>query len=365
MKTSTLGTLKKHGLVTILLMSMAPGLVLAQDALLDDTASALNMSVSNEQIDIDGTVHRESMADKMAKQRKALEKRHEEMVHKKIEVMRMREEQKIANQLRKALNGQAMAVDSIGTRQAAPQKMIATLPTIKKAKTNKVFLLAGGKEFTSQQTEAWQASFSAGLGFETVLAKRVGLGLSVGYTKMNLQDVARIGSSNILGGNYGINNGYNNGYNNGLYPNTSNTLSLQGDEINYNNLSFGLNGKFYITVDTTVQPYIGGGVSYNRTTLEYNTKTNLYSQFNNGVNDSVSAGYLSGGLHAGADFNFTNTFGMTLDLGYTKSLTKGFDKDERSYLVYRNFDEIALNNIGKQIEQADVLSVDLGLNIKF
>ena len=104
----------------------------AQDYLVSETEEILN----SEQIDIDGQFRRESAADKVEKMRKRLEKQNEEMVQKKIEDIRIKNEQKLATDLKGAFNGQAIGtdqeVDTVETVQAAPQTIIAPAPIIKK-----------------------------------------------------------------------------------------------------------------------------------------------------------------------------------------------------------------------------------------
>lgn len=331
------------------------------DDLLADTESTLN----SEQIDIDGSFSsRPSPADRIAKMRKKLEKQNEEMVQKKIEDMRIREEMRLANKLQKAFKGQAMNNDQISTTQAAPQRVVAPapIPEVKKAAPrNKIIPFLGVQQYNGDNIDGYESTFNGGLAFETMLNDRVSIGLGVQYTTMGIEDES-------------------NQFNNLINCVGCFGFDTTGDKINYKRLNLNVQGKFFLTTDSIIRPYVGAGLGYNRTTLNYDTKSNnntntgfggnFGNNNNNEDGDRVSASNVSGSGLIGGEVNFTDNIGMNLDFRYTRGLTSGFDKDEEELdfnnnTQFGNYDDQVLKNLGSAIEESDEVSLNIGLIIKF
>jgi len=332
------------------------------DPLLEDTQSILN----SEQINIDGNFNAPKQitaADRIEAMRKKLEERNEQMVQKKIEDMRMKEEMKLANKLSNAFSGQNM--DSVNVTQAAPvKKVVAPVPVIKKKKEkrNKVIPSFGLLAISGENGLDLESSTNFGLTMENQVHPRISVGLSIGYTKMGITDTANeyagSGSYNV-NGIYNVNNvnpyNYNTGY--------TNTYG-QGREMGYTRLGLSVNSKFFVTVESTIRPYIGLGVGYNRHNLSYdnNTQYNLNSNVQLG-NEDFSSSYVAGSVLVGSEIHFSQTLGANLEFKYQKGLGDSFNTS--SAQANSNPDQIRLENVGNAIENADNMSLNAGLLIKF
>ena len=344
-------------LLMLMLMGLSSQAVMGQmDPLLSDAESAL----SSEQIDIHGNFNapkQETAADRMAKLRKKLEERNENMVSKKIEDMRLQEEQRLAKKLQKAFNGQAMAIDSVGTQQAAPVKaVVAPLPEVKKEeKKNKVIPSAGLMTISGEDGLELESSANINLAIENQITPRLSAGISVGYTKMGITDVA----NQYSGINYNSSNIYNPYYNTGYY----NTYG-QGREMSYSRLGIEINSKFFLSVESTIRPYLGLGLGYNRHSLAYeNNQQYNYSSTVRLGDEDFSSSYVAGSALAGAEINFTDTIGAVLEFKYQKGLGDSFNTASAS--SNRNPDQVRLENVGTAIEKANNMSLNAGVLIKF
>ncbi len=110
--------IKKSLITTIALGAVGLSVSAQEDPLLNVT----NNIVSTDQIDVDGLFNKPkqvSEADKIQHLRRQLEQKHEQMMRKKVEDMRLEEERKIARKLQKALSGQLKAMDSVSSTQSA------------------------------------------------------------------------------------------------------------------------------------------------------------------------------------------------------------------------------------------------------
>lgn len=321
--------------------------------ILEDTDAVLN----SDQIDIDGMYEqpRESAAQRIEKMRKQLEKKNEEMVSKKIEDMRIKEEQKLAKKLQKAFNGGNLGnVDEVSTAQAAPAQVVAVAPVVEEKKTeikrNKIIPVFGVTTFSGEQIE-FESSFNAGLQAESLITDRISMGLGINYTSMKISDVAN-----------NFNNNYN--YNFGYY----NNFGTNGREIDYSNIAIEANSKFFITdIDSSFRPYIGAALGYNRLSMSYNSD-NGAQNFNIGNQnfgqEAQRSSSISGSILGGMEASFTENIGVTLDLRYTRALTSGFAQDQGT-TVQQSPDQLRLQNIGEAIEDANQISVGAGLVVRF
>ncbi len=326
--------------------------VFAQTAdILEDTDAILN----SDQIDIDGMYEqpRESAAQRIEKMRKQLEKKNEEMVSKKIEDMRIKEEQKLAKKLQKAFTGGNLGnVDTVSTVQAAPV-VAAPAPVVveekkEEVKRNKIIPTFGVTNFSGDQID-FESKFNAGLMAESLVTDRIALGLGFMYTGMDIQDTA-----NAFNNNYNYNQNYY-----GVFGNN-------GREIDYSKLNLEVNGKFFITgIESRIRPYIGGAVGYNRTSLSYKDGGNNLN-YNYGYNygeEGHKNSNFAGSILAGAEASFSDTIGFSLDFRYTAALTSGFSQEQGTTTL--NPDQVRLDNIGKAIEDSTQLTIGAGLVIKF
>jgi hypothetical protein len=340
----------KKAFLMLLLFGLAPSSVLAQvDPLLDDAQSVL----SSEQIDISGNFNapkQPSAADKIEAMRKQLEERNEQMVQKKIEDMRMKEEQKLANKLSNAFNGQQF--DQVTVSQAAPKKKtVAPLPKLKKEKKSKVIPYIGMLNIAGDNGLELEANMNIGVAMESQIQERISVGVGINYATMGLTDV-----SNQYAGvyNYNFNPYYNPGYN---------QTYGQGREMSYKRLGLELNSKFFFTVETQIRPYAGVGLGWNRHDLSYDNNT----QYSLGTiqlgDENFASSFLSGSFSAGAEVNFSETIGAGLEFKYMKSLGSSFNT--QSAQGNQNPDQVRLENVGTAIEEANNMSLNAALIIKF
>lgn len=340
----------------VLAMLLGLGLssqVFAQSAdILEDTDAILN----SDQIDIDGAFEqpRESAAQRIEKMRKQLEKKNEEMVSKKIEDMRIKEEQKLAKKLQKAFNGGNLGnVDTVSTTQAAPAQVVAPAPVVEEkkeeAKRNKIIPVVGVTSFSSETIE-FESKINAGIMAESLLTDRIAMGVGLVYSTMDVS----IGNGSYYNGNpYYNNNAFNN------------------RQMNYTNFNIEANSKFFITgIDSKFRPYVGAALGYNRSKLKFDNENNNNNYYNNQYNnynnaDGVTGSNVNGSILGGVEVAFGDTIGLTLDARYTRALTSGFDKENINNNNQQSQDEIILNSYGSEIEDANQLSFGLGLVVKF
>jgi len=318
-----------------------------EDPLLHETDSVVN----TDQIDIEGLYKKKkqpSQADKVQALRRKLEAQHEQMMRKKIEDMRLEEERKLARKLQKALNGQMQAMDQVSTTYAAPVKVQAPAPApVKKAADKKnSFTVAGGFMNIASETNDLDANFNMKLALENKVHPRFAVGVSFRYVSLNMTDE---------------NNNYLNNVNSFGYYNAYNSQYQNGREISYKQMSFGAHGKFFFAVDSKIRPFAGAGVAYNRGTFKYEQNDSFnYNGYNFG-DEKVGSNHVAGNLGAGAVVQFTPMFSAELAVSYEKALTSGVAESDSN----SSPDEQRLRNLATDIEEADVVSVNVGLSLNF
>lgn len=353
-------------LKTILVLTSlgSAGLSIAQDTLMQETDSILN----SEQIDIDGVYapRKQTAAEKLAKMRKNLEKKNEQMVQTKIEDMRVDSETKLTKKLSKAFSG-GLAADQVVTKTSAVQKSEAKVEAPKKRKKSKVIPMGGLKNYQGEYIDL-SSDVSLGLAIETDVSPRFSLGLEVGYSNMTMLDVG----NSYLGNNYNQNQSFYNvyGYNyNNYYANNNNygqnyygAYGQQGREMSYSALGFNLTGKFFFIAESMIRPYIGVAAGVNRAKVKYKENNSYQYESTQFGNESYSSNNFVGHVMMGAEVNFTETIGANLSVRYSKALTTS---NEAYGVGLENPDQVRLKNIGQVIEEADVVSLDAGMIIKF
>ena len=280
---------------------------IAQDQLLAETEGILAQEqVDSEVINIDGQYQRESAADRVTKMRKRLEKKNEDMVQKKIEDIRIKQEKELAKGLKKAFTRgmQAMSGDAVSTQKSAVQKVEKKAPKPKDTgKKNRIIPTFGVSSISGESIE-FESKVDAGIAFETDVSRHFAAGIGLGFMNMNIQDL------NPNYGGYTFNQSYS--YNN-----------QQGREMDYKQFSLDLNGKFYFVADSKIRPYGGVGLGYRRTSLKYQESDPFYSNnyyYNYGTLEDVSYknNYMTASAQLGADMHFTEMSGARLELAYTK-----------------------------------------------
>ncbi len=327
----------------------------AEDAL--SNGDALEM----DQIDIDGKL---SPSELLKRRREKLEERNKLMVEKKIEDIRVKQEIALTNKLQGAFNNSLnnLNEDKVQVVQAAPAPVVAPAPVapapvietriievpapVKEIKNSKIIPQLGTSSIKGDRIDL-ESNMTIGLSAETMVMPQVSVGFGVGYTNLDLTDVA----NDFVSTGYGS---YNTGYY-GVYG--------SGRKMSLGKLSIEANGKFFFTEDSRIKPYAGMGLAMNRSTLKYEDQTSYNTNGVNFGNEGFSSTAFSASAKLGAEIEVNNTIGFNVDLSYAKNLTSGISKSAQT--VNTNPDQGRLENLTKEIENGDVTAIQAGLVIKF
>lgn len=242
----------------------------------------------------------------------------------------------------------------IQVQQAAPVVSTAEVaPAVSSDGSFEVIKLipyAGGTSYQGEKEEL-EASLAAGLRLESNINSRFSIGVGVNYSQLNTNDFGGDAYSNM---NYGSNY-----Y--GVY-------GQQGREINYRSMGLDLYGKFFITNGERFRPYLGFGAGYQRASLKY-AENNEYSYNNpmygmqNYGNEEHTLNYFNGTLMAGSEIMISRGFGINLEAAYSSGLSSGSSKSKNN--AFNSPDEARLKDLGKDITNANALSVFAGLVVLF
>jgi opacity protein-like surface antigen len=331
----------------------------AQD-LYDDTEDLLQdgSALQMDDIQIDGKL---SPSERLRQRREKLEERNKLMVEKKIEDIRVKQEIALTNKLNtaftKGLNNlnEDKKEDTVKVAQAAP---VAPQPVVqpvvvekiierdavelKPEKNSKVIPYIGSQSIKGENNLDLETKLNIGLNVETKIDSNFSAGLGLGYTTLSATDVA-------------------NTYSSGTYICT--TSSCGARTMSYNKFTVEANGKFNVSLESKVKPYVGLGLGFNRTSLKYDDVSSYYY---NGVtlgNEGFSSNYFAATARVGAEADLSDTIGINLDLSYSKALTSGISKD--ASVSSSNPDQQRLENVSNSMEKADVAAIAAGLVIKF
>lgn len=357
----------KKQLTTVMmtLMLASPTAILAQD-LLDDVESTLaGDHLEMDDLDINGQL---TPAQKLEQTRKKMEERNRQMVDKKIENIRIKQELALTKKLQTAFDQNMDNIDSVSKKEAAPveavaaqpvaaQPVLAPQPTIiervievqptkvEEEKLTRITPFLGLSNFKGSAID-FESKANLGVNVDYVFMPQLTLGVGIGYTTMEITDTANsYADYTNLGSQYGA-----------IFPN--------GRQMAFDRLSLEANTRYFLTMDSKLKPYVGAGVGYNRTTIKYEGSGNGYSY--NGISygsEGVSTNFMTANIRLGAEVDLTSSVALGLDLGYTKALTSGFGtKNEVSNI---NEDQRRLEKVSKAIEDADNLSVNAGVVLKF
>ena len=350
----------------------------AQD---DDFESSLD----SDEIDIDGSFEQPTAADRRRRQREQLEREHSEMVDKKIEDMRIKEERKIGRKLKKAFrtgNFKELSDDEEGGRrrrkQAAQSAPPAPKPASEMWRKNAVhsrlgfFSFQGEAEHGGKADVDFNSRASLGTSIETLLSE--GMVLSVGFTYITME--VEDGCDPMYGGGFGY---YQPGYGNwGFYGGTGgpaiNRFNCRsylgfygggGRTIEYSGYTFDMVSKILLRSDEKIRPYIGFGMAYTKATLNYENNDPWTEYPNLGWGNEVySMGYLSGIGVAGGEISLTPLLGIGLEFRYAKSLTDLGGKSRKPKWGIHP-DRRRLENVGDSIQSSHQVGIFASLMVKF
>ncbi|MFG1498804.1 OmpH family outer membrane protein [Halobacteriovorax sp. XZX-3] len=336
-------TMINSAVLAALLISSAASYGQQDDPLLSET----DQVVHTDEINIDGFYKKKkkpSQADKIQKLRRELEEKHEQMMRKNVEDMRLQEEKRIADKIQKALEGQLKAMDEINNQQAAPARVQAVAPVVAEPVlpelSNKLTIETGYKSITGEQKE-WTAGINFQASVETVISERVSIGISAGFMNLTIQ-----GNELSNYNNYGYYN-YNN-------YNAYNSYS-QNDEISYNEFNFGGYGKFYFSRSAKIKPYLSVGTGIHFGSFEIQNPVDTFNE------TKQSMKYVSGSASLGAEVNFAKEFSAQVGLSYEKNIFRL--GEEAQYNGSTN--QKALVDQARNIENADTFTLGVGLSYLF
>lgn len=337
--------------------------VRAQDDVLDEAEDALanQDTLEMDQIEIEGRL---SPSELLKRRREKLEERNKIMVEKKIEDIRVKQEIALTNKLQGAFNNSLnnLNEDKVQVTQAAPvaPAPVAPAPIIetrivevpapveKVVKKSRVIPQLGTSSIKGERLDL-ESNMTIGVVAETMVTPQVSVGLGLGYASIDMTDTANDFVTTGYGGYYG--SGYQNAYG-------------TGRKMSLGKLTVEANSKFFFVEDAMIKPYVGGALSFNRSTLKYEA-SNQYSY--NGVNfgnEDFATSAVAGSAKLGAQIDFNETVGANVDFSFTKNITSGISKSE-AVSSTANPDQGRLENIAKQIEDGSTTAIQAGLVIKF
>lgn len=350
-------------LATAIIAGIHSGASYAQDDMLDEADDVLSGdALQMEDINLEGKL---SPSERLRQRREKLEERNKIMVEKKIEDIRVKQEIALSNKLQDAfgkslnnLNEDKVQVTQAAPVAVAPQPVVAIAPVVetkiieekvepvKEVKKSKVIPYVGATSIKGEKID-FESKTNIGLNLETLVMPQLSVGVGVGYTALDITDVA----------NDFVTNG-------SIYNSTYYNSFGTGRKMSSSKVSIEANGKFFLTEESKIKPFLGGAVSYNRSNLKYEDGGNGYNA--NGVNfgnEGFSSTAMGATAKLGAEVDFNETVGLNIDLSYTKTLSSGISSSGTTTTV--NPDQVRLENVTKSMEEADITAIQAGLVVKF
>ena len=244
--------------------------------------------------------------------------------------------------------------DVVKVQQAAPvvqKKVEARINTNEFGGEIRVLPYSGLTTFMSEN-ENLEAGFVGGIKAETNISDRFSVGLGFTYANMTTEDY---GGNEYFFNNFNFQNNYNNFYN--------------GREIEYKNFKFDLYSKFYMVTKKRLRPYIGAGIGYNRSTLNYTNNENSAGCFYNDCtyafgNEKVITSNISLDLMIGSEIRFTESFGANLELNYSTGFGSNLSS-EKGIDAYKAPDQKRLEDLSDELSDAHIVSLFAGIMVNF
>ena len=249
--------------------------------------------------------------------------------------------------------------DTVKVTQAAPVEQVEAKVAPKEGKMGDVIKILPYSGFTSIQSENenLEANLTMGLRVESDITERFSVGLGFNYMNFQSTDFA---------------NSYSNYYRTGFNYNDYSQAYGNGREVEYSNLSFEVYSKYFITKTERFRPYIGGGLSYNRSQLNYLDNRDQQIQYNSGFNsqrvyqfgdEEVISSHMKVNLVGGTEIIFTKNFGMNLELQYARGLGGNFGSDNAD--INNAPDQDRLQALSDELIEANLFSVFAGVLVLF
>jgi len=364
--------------LTLLLTGLSAGAYASvDDAIIDDTlgnsvVEAKQVNVN--QMNIDGTWNDKVKAEEKSNEeiieeaRQDADRNNTKMIAQKIVKQKIPEKQKkvILKKEAGALEGRVSELfddgsgDTVKTTQAAPEQTVIADTAVVEERTLdkklKVTPQVGMLKISSENID-FESSMSAGVVMESMVSERFAVGLGFNYATLDIKDLDTAYST-------GVYNNYTPYYNQSWYNNNFG----QGRSLNYKHVNLDLTGKVFLTVGTSIKPYVGAGLGLNRATLKYeDSGRQTYQYYNTQAyygNEEYSATYASGIALVGTEVNFSDTVGLNLEFKFAKGLTSAGSESMGADSQY-NPDQKRLEDISAEIQGASFSTINLGINIKF
>ena len=355
----------KQIVIITTIMSLA-NVAYSQDELLNEADSVLD----SEQIDVDGewneAVDEKTPQELLEDARRKSELKNVKMITKEIENLKVpaRQVKKIKQDEKKDLqsrianvfgNGTDSKEDKVKVVQAAPVKVEATVSSKKFGENQFKITPMAGLVHIQGDDNAYESKLAFSLTGESMIGSRFSFGVGVNYASMNLKDPHHQYNNN----NYNLNQ-YN--YMNSSYRSV---FGNEGRELSYAHFTLEMNSKVFILTSSRVRPYFGVAVGYNRTGLTFKDQQE-YVDHQYGITygaEEFNSSYFSGKAMLGTEISFTDNIGAVLEASYSKGLGAGFDYESK--LAIENRDQQRLNELGKELENADFLSIMGGVQASF
>ena len=244
--------------------------------------------------------------------------------------------------------------DSVSVGQAAPAKVEAEISTPGKSGDVIKILPYAGMTTINSENEELEANIATGLRVESDINARFSIGLGVSYTSMKTTD---------------FKNAYMGYYQQGWNYNDYTSAYAGGREVEYSNLGFELYSKFFITKTERFRPYVGGGVSYNRSSMNYMDNTNQSYAYQNGFEQNIArfgdeeviSSHMKAQLVGGSEIVFTKNIGMNLELQYARGLGSNLSSES----AMSGPDQRRLEELNGELIEANMFSVYAGMLVMF
>ena len=249
--------------------------------------------------------------------------------------------------------------DTVKVSQAAPVEKVETAVEKTPGKMGDVIKILPYSGFTSIQSENenLEANLTMGLRVESDITERFSVGLGFNYMNMQTTDFA---------------NSYQGFYRSGFDYNDLSNFYGGGREAEYTNLSFEIYSKYFITKTERFRPYVGGGISYNRSQLNYLDNRDQQFTYPSGFNnqrvyqfgdEEVISSHMKVNLVGGTEVIFTKNFGLNLELQYARGLGGNLGSDNAN--LNNAPDQDRLQALSDELMEANLFSVYAGILVLF
>ncbi|MDA8793250.1 hypothetical protein N9N67_08390 [Bacteriovoracaceae bacterium] len=242
--------------------------------------------------------------------------------------------------------------DKVTTQAAAPAPVVVEKAPEEELEpgTFKLGFNAGAANFSSQ-VESLETEYVFGAKVEFEVGDRFDMGFGFSYLTFDTRDFAdRFHSRRSYRYNY------------------YNVYGIDGRQIEYEQWTVDIYGKFFIKKFEKFSPYLAAGLGYNRANLRYTDNDQFYPgiQYQNYQfgDEEYDSSWISARIAVGSDFYFTKNFGMTTDLSYTKSIGNVFNR-EREYTPRNAPDQERLEELADEVTNAHIFMATVGLIFRF